>query len=173
MVARPGARTRTPDSISAVIDAFHQIWQRLLDITSLFVIPDWGALVGLLPVFLLIGVVGPIVTLLVLGWVLYAIRAPRRRVKLEEGPTRAPIVDGQPVYPDGEPYCPVDALVYPFGATRCDTCGRDLMVRCPKCSTGRPASIDTCGNCGLILRIAPRARALRPAGPPPGGAAAA
>ena len=73
----------------------------------------------------------------------------------------------------GEPYCPVDQLVFPFGAVTCDTCRRDLFVRCPKCSTGRAAHLSTCGNCGLVLRIENRARALRPAGPPPGGAAAA
>ena len=156
-----------------MIDAIHQVWQRILDITSLFVIPDWGALIGLLPVFLLIGVVGPIVTLLALAWFVYFVRAPRTRAVTEPTAVRASLVDGQPVYPEGEPYCPVDALVYPFGVTRCDECGRDLMVRCPKCSAGRPASIDACGNCGLILRMAPRAHALRAVGPPPGGAAAA
>jgi hypothetical protein len=156
-----------------VIDAFHQLWQRILDITALFVIPDWGALIGLLPIFLVIGVLGPIVTLLALAWFIYAVRAPRRKLVVEEGPTLAPIVDGRPAYPEGEPYCPVDALVYPFGATTCERCGRELMVRCPKCSAGRPAAVDTCGNCGLILKMSPRARALRPAGPPPGGAAAA
>jgi hypothetical protein len=77
------------------------------------------------------------------------------------------------VYPLGEPYCAAHQLVYPFGATRCDIDKRDLAVICPKCETGRPAYIDTCGTCGLVLKIDHTVPALRPVGPPPGGAAAA
>lgn len=154
-------------------DVLQQLWQRILEITTTIVIPDWGALVGLIPIFLLIGVVGPILSLLALGWVVYVLRAPRAKVALEVAPVRAQIVAGRPAYPAGEPYCPVDQLIFPSGAVTCDTCRRDLLVSCPKCSTGRPARLSTCGNCGLVLRIENRGRALRPAGPPPGGAAAA
>jgi len=155
-------------------DAIQQILQRLLKVLSAIVIPDWGALIGLMPVFLLLGVVGPIVTLLVLLWFFYVLRAPRDRAKyVEPEPVAAPIEDGVAVYPSGEPYCPFDQLIYPPGTTRCKVCSRDLVVRCPKCGTGRAALIDTCANCGLVLRIEPRPAALRPAGPPPGGAAAA
>ncbi len=154
-------------------DALQQLVQRTLDITTVFVMPDWGELVGLIPILLVIGVIGPIASLLVLGWVVFVLRAPRAKVALEVGPVRAQIGAGQAAYPAGEPYCPVDQLVFPFGAVTCDTCRRDLVVRCPKCSTGRAAHLATCGNCGLVLRIENRARALRPAGPPPGGAAAA
>jgi len=156
-----------------VIDAFQQLVQRILEITTVFVIPDWGELIGLIPVLLVIGVVGPIASLLVLGWVIYGLRAPRAKVTMEVAPVHARLANGGPVYPAGEPYCPVDQLIFPFGATSCDTCRRDLFVRCPKCSTGRTALQSTCGNCGLVLRIENRARALAPAGPPPGGAAAA
>lgn len=155
-------------------DAIGQLVQHILDALTPIVIPDWGALIGLLPVFLLIGVVGPIVTLLVLGWVVYALRKPRARVAYADPvPMPAQLVAGVPQYPAGEPYCPVDQLVYPFGQTRCRVCGRDLAVRCPKCGTGREATIDTCGTCGLVLKIEPRMRQLQPAGPPAGGAAAA
>ncbi len=155
-------------------DAIGQLSQRILDLLTPIIIPDWGALVGLLPILLVVGVVGPIVTLLVLGWFIYGVRRPRSRVRyVEPQPVAAQLVDGVPRYPPGEPYCPVDQLVYPFGATRCDRCGRDLAVRCPKCDTGREAKVDTCGTCGLVLKIAPRLRQLQPAGPPPGGAAAA
>lgn len=156
-----------------MIDAFQQLVQRILEIAAVFVIPDWGALVGLIPVLLVIGVIGPIASLLALAWVVYVLRAPRAKIALELSPTRALIMDGRPAYPAGEPYCPVDQLIYPFGVVTCDTCRRDLFVRCPKCATGRPAHVTTCGNCGLVLKIENRARALRPAGPPPGGAAAA
>ncbi len=155
-------------------DAIGQLFQRILDLLTPIIIPDWSALVGLLPILLLIGVVGPIVTMLVLGWFIYGVRRPRSRVRyVDPQPGSAQLVDGVPRYPSGEPYCPVDQLVYPFGATRCDRCGRDLAVRCPKCDTGREAKVDTCGTCGLVLKIEPRLRQLQPAGPPPGGAAAA
>jgi hypothetical protein len=156
-----------------VIESLQAAWHSFLQAISGIVIPDWGALVGLLPILLVIAVVGPIMSLLVLGWLYYAVRAPRARLAVVEGPVTAAIEDGRPVFPLGEPYCVEDQLVYPSGATRCDICHRELLVRCPKCSAGRTAAIETCGNCGLVLRIERRARALRPAGPPPGGAAAA
>lgn len=155
-------------------DAIGQLVQRILDAIGPIIIPDWSALIGLLPIFLLIGVVGPIVTLLVLGWLIYGLGKPRgRAASVDPVPMAAQLVDGVPQYPAGEPYCPFDRLVYPFGATRCTICHRDLAVRCPKCGIGREATIDTCGNCGLVLKIEPRMRQLQPAGPPPGGAAAA
>ncbi len=156
-----------------MVDAVQQLVHRILEIVTVFVIPDWGELVGLIPILLVIGVIGPIASLLFLGWILYVVRAPRARVTLEVAPVRAPLVDGRPAYPPGEPYCPVDGLVFPSGAVTCDTCRRDTFVSCPKCATGRAAHVATCGNCGLVLKIENRARALRPAGPPPGGAAAA
>ena len=51
--------------------------------------------------------------------------------------------------------------------------GETLVVACPKCSLVRPAVDDTCGNCGLSFTLTPTTRSLRPAGPPPGGRAAA
>lgn len=157
-----------------LIDHLEGLWQGLLDFTAQLVIPDWGALIALLPLFVLLGVVGPIVTLLVLAWLIYIVRRPRPKVAFESGPYAAPLDEsGNPIFPAGEPYCPIDGLVYPFETTRCDVEGHPLAVVCPKCGLGRSAEIDTCGNCGLVLRIAPRSRALRPAGPPPGGAAVA
>jgi hypothetical protein len=155
-------------------DAVSQIVHNILNVLSPILSPDWGALVALIPVFLVIGVVGPIVSLLVLAWFVYVVRAPRARLPyIEPVPVPAQLVDGVPVYPAGEPYCPFDQLVTPPGQTSCPECGRELVVRCPKCGVGRAAYLDTCANCGLVLHIEPRALALRPAGPPPGGAAAA
>ena len=158
-----------------LVDALEQAWQSILDITSLFVIPDWGAAVNLLPIFLLILVIGPILSLVVLFWLIYVVRAPRvGYVELDDNPRVAAVgADGRPVFPAGEPYCTRDALVYPAKARRCDTCGDELTVTCPKCGVTRRAAIEACANCGLVLRVEPRAVALRAAGPPPGGAAAA
>ena len=157
-----------------MFDAIGQLFQGLIDFLEPILIPDWRALLDLLPLFLLLGVVGPILSLLVLGWFIYIVGRPRSRIPYEApAPQPARLVEGQPAYPPGEPYCSLDRLVYPFGATRCATCGRDLAVVCPKCGTGRQALIDTCGTCGLVLKIDRGVPALRPAGPPPGGAAAA
>ncbi len=155
-------------------DAIGQLFNGLIELLRPIVIPDWGALIDLLPVFLLFGVVGPIVTLLILGWFIYLVTKPRDRIPYAEpAPVAARLVDGSPVYPTGEPYCAADRLVYPPGATTCERCGRDLAVSCPKCGTGRLALVDTCATCGLVLRIRPRALATRRIAPPPGGAAAA
>jgi hypothetical protein len=155
-------------------EAIGQLFQTIIDFLQPILLPDWRALIDLLPVLLVIGVVGPIMSLLFFGWFVYFVAKPRSRVPyVEPAPRRAEMVDGGPVYPPGEPYCRHDRLVYPPGATRCDACGRDLAVFCPKCGTGRQAFVDTCGTCGLVLRIDRTIPALRPAGPPPGGAAAA
>lgn len=157
-----------------IADLIAALLQSLVDLSSTFVMPDWGALVGLLPIFIVLGVVGPIVTLLVLVWLLYVVRRPRASVAIEDGPQRAPIAeDGSVAFPVGLPYCTADRLVHASGANRCRDCGADLAVICPLCGLGRSAGLDTCGNCGLVLRIEPRARVLRRSGPPPGGAALA
>ena len=156
-----------------MIDALDQAWTQLLTFITNLVIPDWGALVSLLPIFLLVGVVGPIVTLLAVYWFVYAVRRPRTRVRFDDGARPALLEAGLPAFPPGRPYCPRHALVHPPGATACEVDGEPLAVVCPMCGLGREAEIDTCGNCGLVLKVVPRARALSPAGPPPGGAAVA
>ena len=157
-----------------VIDALEGFWNSLLDLTSLFVIPDWGALIALLPIFLLIGVLGPILSILVLVHLIYFLRKPRVALAEPAGPVPAQIgADGKPVVPRGEPFCYRDGLIYPANTTRCEVCGDDLSVRCPKCDVVRPASIDTCGNCGLVLKVRPQNQVVRAAQPPPGGAAVA
>jgi hypothetical protein len=160
----------------SLVDQLNQIWNQVLGFMSQLVIPDWGALIGLLPIFLVIGVLGPLLSLLALVWVVYLVRRPRARLAVLEGPYPAPIdAAGQPAYPTGQPYCARDGLIYPFGQTLCDRCADELVVTCPKCGIGRQARVRTCANCGLILQIDKSAqqRAIRPAGPPPGGAAVA
>lgn len=159
----------------SITDALSQVWDTILDVTSLFVLPDWGALIGLLPILILLGVVGPLVTFTMLGIIGYQIAKPRTSVKFVEGPR---VVEqdaaGRPVFPPGLPFCRRDNLVYASGMTRCDTCGDELAVTCPMCQLGRAAAIDTCSNCGLVLKVKSRAVAVRSkAGPKPGGAAAA
>ncbi|HSS35110.1 MAG TPA: hypothetical protein VLR93_07360 [Patescibacteria group bacterium] len=160
----------------SILDSLNQLWNQVLNLLQQVIIPDWGSLIALLPLALLALLLGPVLTLLALAWFVYMVRKPRGKLTVVEGPQHARLdAGGQPVYPTGQPYCALDALIYPSGATTCDTCGQELVVTCPKCGIGRQARVDTCANCGLILKIDKRAEqlALQPAGPPPGGAAAA
>lgn len=158
-----------------ITDALSDLWNTILETTSLFVIPDWGELIGLLPVFIFLGVVGPLLTLLPLGILVYQARKPRVKVQFVEGPRVAEIgAGGEPVFPSGLPHCRRHGLVYPSGTVVCDRDGEDLAVVCPMCQLGRTARIDTCSNCGLVLNVKNRPVPVRAsAGPKPGGAAAA
>jgi hypothetical protein len=158
-----------------IADQISHLWTQILGLIAKVVSPDWGSLVGLLPVFLLIGVIGPLITVLALLWMYYFVRRPRTKVRFLEGPRLAQIAsDGLPLFPPGEPYDLRTGLIYPPGTTEADT-GEPLSVSCPMCGIARFASVTTCHNCGLVLKVDRRVavRTLQPAGPPPGGAAAA
>jgi hypothetical protein len=156
--------------ISQTLD---KIWSSILQFSATFITPDWGALIGLLPILLVIGVVGPIVSLLALAWLRYAAKRPRRAAKFAPEVRAAALdAEGNPVYPAGEPYSPRERVIYQPGATR-SASGEELVLGCPKCGLVRVAAIASCGNCGLSFTLKPTTRSLRPAGPPPGGAATA
>lgn len=158
----------------AIVDALTGFWNALLELTSRFVIPDWSALVGLLPVFLVLLVLGPLLTLLALGWLVYLVRRPRIGLAVDEGPWPLELgPDGRPAPPLGEPYCPSHRLVFGAGATVCPLDGGRLTLVCPKCRLARAADLERCGNCGLVAVPGRRVRPMAPALPPPGGAAVA
>jgi hypothetical protein len=92
-----------------------------------------------------------------------------------EGPRLADRdADGQPFYPPGLPFCRRDELIYESGVLSCERCGDELAVVCPMCGLGRQAAIDTCTNCGLVLKVKTRPVPVRTtSGPKPGGAAVA
>jgi hypothetical protein len=159
--------------VPGVEDQIQNLWNGLIGFLEKLVVPDWGALVDLLPIFLVLGVIGPLATLAVLFWGWYFIRKPRTRVRYEDGPTPAPLgPDGAPIFPRGLPYSPISGLVYPPGRKRGDE-DEELSVICPMCDIGRDAAVDTCGNCGLVLKVEQRPRVIAPIAPPPGGAAIA
>ena len=141
------------------------------------VIPDWGSLIGLLPLVLLALAARPLLTLLALVWFVYMVRKPRGKLTVVEGPHAAPLDEaGQPVYPTGEPYCARDGLIYPSGATTARPAARRARRDLPEVRH-RPPGADRHVR---QLRADPQdrqarraVRALQPAGPPPGGAAAA
>ena len=155
-----------------ILDQLNQLWNDLIAFTEQFIIPAWEELVDLLPVFLLVGVVGPILTLLVIFWFRYLVLKPRAKAGYAEPRRLAELdADGAPVFPAGEPYSLVERMIYEPGATR-SASGDALLVACPKCNLVRTAEIDTCGNCGLSFTITPPTRTIRPAAAPPGGRAA-
>jgi hypothetical protein len=157
-----------------IVDALNDIWTTILEVTALFVIPDWNSVIAMLPVLILVGVVGPFLTFTMLGALIYLIRKPRVKVTFEEGPQVAEVgADGNPIFPPGLPHCRRHSLIYPSGLVRCEQDGELLAVSCPMCGLGRDAAIDTCSNCGLVLKVKSRAIAVRTTGPRPGGAAAA
>ena len=158
-----------------IIDVLNEIWTQILNVTSAFVIPDWGVVIGWMPVIVLLGLVMPFLTFVALGSLIYVARKPRTKVVFEEGPRVAEIgADGQPIFPVGLPHCRRDGLIYPSGTVRCEVDHDELAVICPMCGLGRAAIVDTCTNCGLVLKVKSRAVAVRTTpGPKPGGAAAA
>lgn len=156
-----------------IVETLEGIWQQILDITSIFVIPEWGDWIGLLPVLLVVAVVGPLLSLLALAWLGYGIRRPRVRTTYVDSRRPARLDgEGRPIFPVGEPYSLSEGMIYEPGAVRSES-GEELLVACPKCALVRPAANDTCGNCGLSFSLKPAIRTFRTAGPPPGGAAAA
>ena len=97
----------------SLVDTLNQLWNTILDITKMFVIPDWSAVIGLLPLLIFIGIVGPLITFVVLGIVVYQAAKPRPHLKLAEGPQVARIgATGQPIFQPGLPFCRQHGLVY-------------------------------------------------------------
>ena len=159
-----------------LIDTLNQIWTQILEVTSIFVMPDWGFLIGLLPVLIVIGLIGPFLTGLVLGTMIYLMRQAAGEGRLRRGSAgrRDRRRAASPSSRSASPTAGAHGLVYEPGTVRCDTDGEPLTVICPMCSLGRLALVDTCTNCGLVLKVKPRARRdpeddrdRSPAGPRP------
>ncbi len=90
-----------------ITDQIEKLWTDFLGFLSTLIIPDWAGLIALLPLFLLIGVVGPILSIVLLAWLGYGITKPRTKVSYVEGVRTAPLdYLGEPIFPAGEPYCP-------------------------------------------------------------------
>ena len=158
-----------------LVEVLNGIWNQILEITSLFVMPDWGGLIGLLPVLIVLGLVGAVPDVPRAGHVhLPGPQAARER-PLRGGPQACrDRAGGEPIFPVGLPYCRRDSLVYPSGTLRCEQCNDKLAVICPMCGLGRSALVDTCTNCGLVLKVKNRSVVVPvSSGPKPGGAAAA
>ncbi len=153
-------------------------WNTFLEWLSTILMPDWGGLIGLLPILVILGVTGPILSLLALYWMYHLVTARRGRVRMEEPePTRAPLgEDGRPAYPANEPFCPQHELIYPASKRSCDVDDGELLVRCPIDDNTRVASQQLCRVCGTRYQLGASLTPVtvrRKGRPPEGGAAVA
>jgi hypothetical protein len=151
-------------------------WTAFLDFLQTLVSPNWGELIAMLPLFLLLGVVGPILSLIVLAWFWHVLHRRRGRVRTAEPESMAAPRDtnGQPIYAPNVPYCETHALIYPASATTCEVDGAELSVSCPIDQTVRVASQQVCRACGTryVLGASRTALTVRRTGRPPEGGAA-
>jgi hypothetical protein len=152
-------------------------WTGFLEWLTTVMVPNWEELIAMLPFFLILGVIGPLLTLIVLMWAWHFVTRRKGRVRIAE-PQAVPAprgASGDPLFPVNVPYCPTHALVYPPSQRRCAIDGEDLQVSCPVDGTSRSASIQECGGCGtrFVLGATVSPVLVQPVRRPPSGGAAA
>jgi hypothetical protein len=153
-------------------------WTAFLDWLETILIPDWNGLIQLLPILLIVGLVGPVLTLLALYWLYVAFTSRHGKVRtdeLEPSPAER-AADGTPIYPPNTPYCATHALLYPATYRECEIDGEELMVRCPVDDSVRVASQQLCRTCGTRYQLGASLAPIvirRHGRPPAGGAATA
>jgi hypothetical protein len=161
------------DQIAAGLDAF---WNQVLSILTVVLSPDWSALVAWVPLLLIVGVMGPILTLVMVGWTHHLLISRRPHVVYDEPEARAPEhrADGTPVVPPNTPFCARDDLLFPARAATCSICHDELTVRCPIDGAVRPATQQTCRACGTkyVLGAGLDPLTVRSSAHPPSGGAA-
>ena len=84
------------DQIAAALNAW---WNGVLSILTVLLSPDWSAIVAWVPLLLVVGVLGPILTLVAVGWVHHLVHARHGHVRYQEADPWAPerLADGTPV----------------------------------------------------------------------------
>lgn len=153
-------------------------WSSFLDFLSTIITPSWDGLIRLMPLFVILGVLAPVLTLLVMYHLYHFVKRRRPHIRLEQAEAiAAPIGEGGlPVIPPNVPYCSRHGLIYPLDATACELDGEELSVRCPVDDVVRTAREQLCRACGTryVLGASNAAIMVRRVGrPPEGGAAAA
>ena len=165
--------------MSGIAQSADRAWTGFLGFLERIIVPDWSDWIAALPILVLLGLLGPILTLVFLLWLHHMIFVRRRgRVRYDDPvPVQAERDEsGFFVIPANVPFCAREGLLYPATATRCDSCRDVLVVRCPVDSTTRAATVQTCRACGTKYVLGATANALavqRRSGPPVGGAAIA
>ena len=153
-------------------------WTSVLETLETFIVPDWSAVIAMLPIFVVLGVVGPGLTLLALLWMHWRFTRQNGRVRIvEPTPVIAERNDaGELLVGPNVPFCNEHGLIYPVTARTCEVDGRELSVRCPVDGTNRGARQQICRACGTryVLGASSSPALVRRTGsPPPGGAAVA
>lgn len=153
-------------------------WTAFLDWLTTVLVPAWGELIGLLNYFVIIGIIGPILTIIALMWVWYLLHRSRGHVRqVEAQAVPAPLSpDGSPEFAPNVPHCREHALLYPARSTQCEIDRADLSVVCPVDGTARLAAIEVCPGCGTRYVLGANSSPVVVAsqsGPPAGGAAVA
>lgn len=154
-------------------------WTAFLDFLQTILVPNWGELITMLPFFLLLGAVGPVLTLLLLYHLYHFVKRRSGRVRIEEPVPVAALLDatsGEYVFPANVPFCARHGLIYPPHETSCEIDKEELSVRCPVDDIVRTARQQTCRACGTRYELGASRTALtirRTGRPPEGGAAVA
>ena len=153
-------------------------WTAFLNWLQTILVPDWNGLINLLPILLILGVVGPGLSLLTLYWLYVRVKSRRGRVRIDEPVPElaATAADGTPIFPANVPYCASHGLIYPQTARECDIDGEELQVRCPIDETVRVAGQQLCRTCGTRYQLGASLAPVvvrRHGRPPAGGAAIA
>jgi hypothetical protein len=152
-------------------------WTAFLTWLSTIVTPNWDELIKLLPLFIVLGLLGPGLSLLILYHLYHRMTRRSGRVRLAEAAPVAAAVggDGAPLIPPNVPFCSRHGLIYPLSASTCELDAEELSVRCPVDHTVRVASQQLCRVCGTkyVLGASSTALTVRRIGRPPAGGAAA
>lgn len=153
-------------------------WTAFLNWLQTIIIPDWGGLIALLPILIVLGVIGPALSLLAAYWIYVLATSRRGKVRTgEPEPAEVPqLADGTYDYPANVPYCPTHNLMYPATTRECNIDGEELQVRCPVDGSVRVASQQLCRTCGTRYQLGAALSPVvvtRRGTPPAGGAAVA
>ena len=161
-----------------MIFAAGDAWGQILEWLQGIIIPDWNGLIALLPIFVILGLTGPLLSLLALYWLYHAFIDRGGSVHIDEvGPsTAARLADGSPVFPPNVPYCIEHELIFPPTERNCSIDGSLLTVRCPVDGNVRTADEQICRVCGTRYQLGASLSPVtvrRRRQPPEGGAAVA
>lgn len=153
-------------------------WTAFLDWLGTVLSPAWGELIDLMPIVVVIGVIGPLISIIALLWVWYLLHRKRGHVQRQEAQAVSALHDdgGSPVFPPNVPYCEEHALIYPARATDCEIDRAGLDVVCPVDGTVRSATVQVCPGCGTRYVLGATSSPVvvsASGGPPEGGAAVA
>lgn len=119
-----------------------------------FLANDMGGVAATLFPFAALGLVGLYLLWVVIGWLRVsqvavnaeAVTLPTLQLPRSE--------DGALEAPRGVPYCPVDGIQYPAGASYCTLCEADLAVACANCAATIRAADESCYRCGTRETLA-------------------